>query len=113
MKKLEAIIRPNAIEMAKEALAEVGCTGLTTTEVKGFGRQKGHSEVYRGSEYVVEFQPKIKIEVVMPDAIIQDAVRALVAATATGQVGDGKIFISPVEDALRIRTNETGDEAVQ
>lgn len=112
VKKLEAIVRPNMIELAKEALTDVGCAGMTISEVKGFGRQMGHSEVYRGAEYVVSFQPKIKIEVVMPDELVDDAVRALVAAAATGQVGDGKIFISSVEDALRLRTGDTGDDAV-
>lgn len=112
MKKVEAVIRPNKLEPAKEALAEVGCQGLTVTEVKGFGRQKGHSEVYRGAEYVVEFQPKIKIEVVVPDRMVEDTIKALVAATATGQIGDGKVFILPVDDSVRIRTGESGEASL-
>ena len=112
MKKVTAILRPNQLDTAKDVLTEVGCTGLTISEVKGFGRQRGHSEVYRGSEYVVEFQPKVMVETVMPDSLAGDAVRALVAATSTGQVGDGKIFVSTVEEVIRIRTGETGEKAI-
>lgn len=108
LKKIEAIIRPNKLELVKEAISEVGCSGITITEVKGFGRQLGHSEVYRGAEYEVMFQPKLKVEVVLADDRAPDAVRAIIAAAATGQVGDGKIFISTVIDAVRMRTGESG-----
>jgi nitrogen regulatory protein P-II 1 len=112
MKKIEAIIKPFKLEEVKEALAAVGAQGLTISEVKGFGRQKGHTEIYRGSEYTVDFLPKIKIEVVLPDALIQQAVEAIVRAARTGKIGDGKVFVSNIETAIRIRTEETGDEAI-
>ena len=112
MKKIEAIIKPFKLEEVKEALAGVGAQGLTVSEVKGFGRQKGHTEIYRGSEYTVDFLPKIKIEVVLPDALIQQAVEAIVRAARTGKIGDGKVFVSNVETAIRIRTEESGDEAI-
>jgi nitrogen regulatory protein P-II 1 len=112
MKKIEAIIKPFKLEEVKEALAEVGVEGMTVSEVKGFGRQKGHTEIYRGSEYTVDFLPKIKIEVVLADAQIGPAVSAIVKAAKTGKIGDGKVFISSVENAVRIRTEETGEHAV-
>jgi len=112
MKKIEAIIKPFKLEEVKEALAEVGVEGMTVSEVKGFGRQKGHTEIYRGSEYTVDFLPKIKVEVVLPDAQLTAAVNAIVKAARTGKIGDGKVFISPIENAIRIRTDETGEEAV-
>lgn len=109
MKKIEAIIKPFKLDEVKEALSAVGAQGLTVTEVKGFGRQKGHKETYRGAEYVVEFLPKVKLEVVVPDDLLRTAVDAISKAAATGKIGDGKIFISPVEEAIRIRTGESGD----
>jgi nitrogen regulatory protein PII len=109
MKKIDAIIKPFKLEEVKEALAAVGVQGLTVSEVKGFGRQKGHTEIYRGSEYTVDFLPKIKIEVVLPDALIQQAVEAIVRAARTGKIGDGKVFVSNIESAIRIRTEESGD----
>ena len=112
MKKIEAIIKPFKLEDVKEALASLGVQGMTVSEVKGFGRQKGHTEIYRGSEYTVDFLPKIKIEVVLPDAIISSAVDAIVKAARTGKIGDGKVFVSAIENAVRIRTDETGDQAV-
>ena len=112
MKKIDAIIKPFKLEEVKEALAAVGAQGLTVSEVKGFGRQKGHTEIYRGSEYTVDFLPKIKIEVVLPDALIQQAVEAIVRAARTGKIGDGKVFVSNIETAIRIRTEESGDEAI-
>jgi nitrogen regulatory protein P-II 1 len=112
MKKIEAIIKPFKLEEVKEALAEVGVEGMTVSEVKGFGRQKGHTEIYRGSEYTVDFLPKIKVEVVLPDSQVPDAVNAVVKAARTGKIGDGKVFISPIDDAVRIRTDETGQDAV-
>ena len=112
MKKIEAIIKPFKLEEVKEALAEIGVEGMTVSEVKGFGRQKGHTEIYRGSEYTVDFLPKIKIEVVLADDLAEKAVAAIVKAAKTGKIGDGKVFISPVLDAVRIRTDETGDKAV-
>jgi nitrogen regulatory protein PII len=112
MKKIDAIIKPFKLEEVKEALANVGVQGLTVSEVKGFGRQKGHTEIYRGSEYTVDFLPKIKIEVVLPDALIQQAVEAIVRAARTGKIGDGKVFVSNIESAIRIRTEESGDEAI-
>ncbi|MCC7272080.1 MAG: P-II family nitrogen regulator [Alphaproteobacteria bacterium] len=112
MKKVEAIIKPFKLDEVKEALHEVGITGITVTEAKGFGRQKGHTELYRGAEYVVDFLPKVKIEVVMDDALVQRAVEAIQQAAHTGRIGDGKIFVSPVEEAIRIRTGERGPEAV-
>jgi nitrogen regulatory protein P-II 1 len=112
MKKIEAIIKPFKLEEVKDALAELGIEGMTVSEVKGFGRQKGHTEIYRGSEYTVDFLPKIKIEVVLTDAQAESAVTAVVKAAKTGKIGDGKVFISPVEEAVRIRTEESGDKAV-
>ena len=112
MKKLEAIIKPFKLEEVKDALGEVGIEGMTVTEVKGFGRQKGHTEIYRGSEYTVDFLPKIKLELVVPDATVDAAVAAIVKSAKTGKIGDGKIFIYPVTEAIRIRTEEKGDAAV-
>ncbi len=112
MKKIEAIIKPFKLEEVKEALSELGIEGMTVTEVKGFGRQKGHTEIYRGSEYTVDFLPKIKIEIVLNDDLVDNASNAIVKAAKTGKIGDGKIFISTVEEAIRIRTEETGDKAV-
>ena len=112
MKKVEALIKPFKLDEVREALAEVGVTGLTVTEVKGFGRQKGHTELYRGAEYVVDFLPKVKVEVVVPDASLDGAIDAVVRAARTGRIGDGKIFVSSIDDAIRIRTGERGDAAV-
>ena len=112
MKKLEAIIKPFKLEEVKEALAELGIEGMTVIEVKGFGRQKGHTEIYRGSEYTVDFLPKIKIEVVIADEVVPNAVNAIIQAAKTGKIGDGKIFIYPIEEAIRIRTEERGEKAV-
>ena len=112
MKKIEAIIKPFKIEEVKDALSELGIEGLTVTEVKGFGRQKGHTEIYRGSEYTVDFLPKIKLEVILPDGAVDGAIKAIIAAAKTGKIGDGKVFVLPVENAIRIRTEETGDQAV-
>ncbi|GAB4165496.1 MAG: P-II family nitrogen regulator [Terrimicrobiaceae bacterium] len=112
MKKIEAIIKPFKLEEVKDALAELGIEGMTVSEVKGFGRQKGHTEIYRGSEYTVDFLPKIKIEVVVGDSLLEGALAAIVKAAKTGKIGDGKVFVSPVEEAIRIRTDETGDKAV-
>jgi len=112
MKKIEAIIKPFKLEDVKEALAEIGVEGMTVSEVKGFGRQKGHTEIYRGSEYTVEFLPKLKLEVVLADANVQSAVDAIVKAAKTGKIGDGKVFVSTIENAVRIRTEETGEQAV-
>ncbi len=112
MKKIEAIIKPFKLDEVREALSEVGVTGLTVTEVKGFGRQKGHTELYRGAEYVVDFLPKVKVEMILADAMVDDAVEAIVRAARTGKIGDGKIFISPVEQVVRIRTGESGETAI-
>ena len=112
MKKVEAIIKPFKLEQVKEALAGVGVEGMTVSEVKGFGRQKGHTEIYRGSEYTVDFLPKIKIEVVLVDSVVASVVEAIVKAAKTGKIGDGKVFVSPIENAVRIRTEETGEHAV-
>ena len=112
MKKIEAIIKPFKLEEVKDALAEIGIEGMTVTEVKGFGRQKGHTEIYRGSEYTVDFLPKIKLETVVADNIVDQATAAIVKAAKTGKIGDGKIFVSTVEQAVRIRTEETGEKAV-
>ena len=112
MKKIEAIIKPFKLEEVKDALADLGIEGMTVSEVKGFGRQKGHTEIYRGSEYTVDFLPKIKIEVVLADALLESAVSSIVKAAKTGKIGDGKVFVSPVEEAIRIRTDETGEKAV-
>ncbi len=112
MKRLTAIIKPFKLDEVREALAEVGVTGLTVTEVKGFGRQKGHTELYRGAEYVVDFLPKVKIEVVVPESVLDAAVDAVIRAARTGRIGDGKIFVTAVEQVIRIRTGETGEQAV-
>ena len=112
MKKVEAIIKPFKLEEVKDALSDVGIEGMTVTEVKGFGRQKGHTEIYRGNEYTVDFLPKIKIEFVLPDSTVAAAVEAILKAARTGKIGDGKVFVSPVEEAIRIRTGEKGEEAV-
>ena len=112
MKKIEAIIKPFKLDEVKEALHEIGVSGITVTEAKGFGRQKGHTELYRGAEYVVDFLPKVKIEVVLNDDMVAKAVEAIQQAARTGRIGDGKIFISNIEDSIRIRTGETGAEAI-
>ncbi len=112
MKKIEAIIKPFKLEEVKDALAEIGIEGMTVTEVKGFGRQKGHTEIYRGSEYTVDFLPKIKLETIVPDNLVEQATAAIVKSAKTGKIGDGKIFVSAVEQAVRIRTEETGEKAV-
>src|SRR5687768_16172305 len=112
MKKIEAIIKPFKLNEVKDALHELGLLGMTVSEVKGFGRQKGHTEIYRGSEYTVDFLPKIKIEVVLTDALVESAVNAIVKAAKTGKIGDGKVFVGPIEEAIRIRTDEVGDKAV-
>ncbi len=112
MKKIEAIIKPFKLDEVKEALHEIGLQGITVTEAKGFGRQKGHTELYRGAEYVVDFLPKIKIEIVTDDGLVERAIEAIKKAAHTGRIGDGKIFLSSVEEAIRIRTGETGTEAI-
>ena len=112
MKKIEAIIKPFKLEEVKDALAEIGVVGMSVSEVKGFGRQKGHTEIYRGSEYTVDFLPKVKIETVVADGTVDDAIAAISKAAATGKIGDGKIFVQPIEQAIRIRTGESGEEAV-
>ena len=112
MKKIEAIIKPFKMEDVKDALAEIGIQGMTVAEVKGFGRQKGHTEIYRGSEYTVEFLPKVKFEIVVEDKIVQKAVDTIVLSAKTGKIGDGKVFVLPIEDAIRIRTEERGDDAI-
>ena len=112
MKKIEAIVRPHAVDDIREALQEAGFRGMTLLEVKGFGRQKGHTEVYRGAEYRVDFLPKVKLEIVVPDGRAEEAVSIIIHFTKTGKVGDGKIFILPVEEAIRVPTDETGDEAL-
>ncbi|MDR0533838.1 MAG: P-II family nitrogen regulator [Verrucomicrobiales bacterium] len=112
MKKIEAIVKPFKLEEIKEALTEVGIEGLTVIEVKGFGRQKGHTEIYRGSEYTVDFLPKVKIEVVVREAALEQAIKAIITSAKTGKIGDGKVFVLPVEQAIRIRTEETGDKAI-
>jgi nitrogen regulatory protein P-II 1 len=112
MKKIESIIKPFKLEEVKDALGDVGIEGMTVTEVKGFGRQKGHTEIYRGSEYTVDFLPKIKVEVVLADNLVETAVNAILKAAKTGKIGDGKIFVYPVIEAIRIRTEEKGDQAV-
>jgi nitrogen regulatory protein P-II 1 len=113
VRKIEAIIKPFKLEEVKEALAGVGIQGLTVTEVKGFGRQKGHKELYRGAEYVVEFLPKIKLEIVVTEENLKATLDAITKAASTGRIGDGKVFVSPVEEAIRIRTGETGDAVIQ
>ena len=112
MKKIEAIIKPFKLQEVKEALNELGIQGMTVSEVKGFGRQKGHKEIYRGSEYTVDFLPKIKIDTILPDELIKPAVEAILKAAKTGKIGDGKVFVSTIDEAWRIRTEEQGDEAV-
>ena len=112
MKKIEAIIKPFRLNDVKTALNEIGIQGMTVVEVKGFGRQKGHTEIYRGSEYTVDFLPKIKIETVLPDELVQPAIQAIIKAAKTGKIGDGKVFVSTIDDTYRIRTEERGDSAV-
>ena len=112
MKKVEAIIKPFKLDEVKQALSEIGVAGLTATEVKGFGRQKGHTELYRGAEYVVDFLPKVKVEVVVADALVVKVVEAIERAAKTGRIGDGKIFVLPVDEVIRIRTGERGEEAL-
>ena len=112
MKKIEAIVKPFKLDEVREALSEVGVTGLTVTEVKGFGRQKGHTELYRGAEYVVDFLPKVKIEVVVTDAQVEQAIEAIIKSARTGKIGDGKIFVTTVEHVVRIRTGETNEQAI-
>ena len=112
MKKIEAIIKPFKLDEVREALSEIGVTGLTVTEVKGFGRQKGHTELYRGAEYVVDFLPKVKLEIVIADSLLDRAMEAIITAARTGKIGDGKIFVSNMEQVVRIRTGETGETAI-
>jgi nitrogen regulatory protein P-II 1 len=112
MKKIEAIIKPFKLDEVREALSDIGVTGLTVTEVKGFGRQKGHTELYRGAEYVVDFLPKVKVEVVIADSLLERAMEAITAAARTGKIGDGKIFVSNMEQVVRIRTGESGEAAI-
>jgi len=112
MKKVEAIIKPFKLEEVKDALGEIGIQGMTVTEAKGFGRQKGHTEIYRGAEYTVDFLPKLKIELVISDQLVESAVNAIIKAAKTGKIGDGKIFVSTIEEAVRIRTEEKGEQAV-
>jgi nitrogen regulatory protein P-II 1 len=112
MKKVEAIIKPFKLDEVREALSEIGVSGLTVTEVKGFGRQKGHTELYRGAEYVVDFLPKVKVEVILAEALVERAIEAIVKAAHTGKIGDGKIFVTSVEQVVRIRTGESGEAAV-
>ncbi|HEX5538824.1 MAG TPA: P-II family nitrogen regulator [Methylophilaceae bacterium] len=112
MKKIEAIIKPFKLDEVREALSEIGVNGLTVTEVKGFGRQKGHTELYRGAEYVVDFLPKIKMELVVPDNLVEPSIEAIITAARTGKIGDGKIFVSAVEQVIRIRTGETDESAI-
>jgi nitrogen regulatory protein P-II 1 len=112
MKKIEAVIKPFKLEEVKDALAEIGVEGMTVTEVKGFGRQKGHTEIYRGSEYTVDFLPKIKLDIVVGDDNVEAATKAIITAAKTGKIGDGKVFISAIEEAVRIRTDEKGNEAL-
>ncbi len=112
MKKVEAIIKPFKLDEVKEALNEIGVQGLTLSEVKGYGRQKGHTELYRGAEYVVDFIPKLKLEIVVPDNMVEKVVEAIIGAAKTGKIGDGKIFITGIEEAIRIRTSEKGEDAI-
>ncbi|MBY0438814.1 MAG: P-II family nitrogen regulator [Burkholderiales bacterium] len=112
MKKIEAIIKPFKLEEVREALSEIGASGLTVGEVKGFGRQKGHTELYRGAEYAIDFLPKVKVEVVVPDTLLDAAIEAITRAARTGKIGDGKIFVYDIGQAIRIRTGETGDAAI-
>ena len=112
MKKIEAIIKPFKIEEVKDALGELGIQGMTLTEVKGYGRQKGHTEIYRGSEYTADFLPKLKLELVVAEGVVENVIRAIVESAKTGKIGDGKVFVIPVENTVRIRTGETGEQAV-
>jgi len=112
MKKIEAIIKPFKLNEVKDALSEVGVEGMTVSEVKGFGRQKGHTEIYRGSEYTVDFLPKVKIEIVLPDSQIEVAVKAILKSARTGKIGDGKVFVMDIQNAFRIRTDEQGEQAI-
>jgi len=112
VRKIEAIIKPFKLDEVREALSEIGVSGLTVTEVKGFGRQKGHTELYRGAEYVVDFLPKVKVDVIVTDAMVDQAIEAIVKAARTGKIGDGKIFVTTVEQVVRIRTGESGDAAI-
>ena len=112
MKRIEAIVKPFKLDEVREALSDIGVTGLTVTEVKGFGRQRGHTELYRGAEYVVDFLPKVRIEVILPDDMIERAIEAIIRAARTGKIGDGKIFVTPIEEAVRIRTGERNEDAV-
>ncbi len=112
MKLITAIIKPFKLDEVRESLSELGVAGVTVTEVKGFGRQKGHTELYRGAEYVVDFLPKVKVEIALPDDLVESAVEAVLLAAKTGKIGDGKVFVTPLEDATRIRTGESGEEAI-
>lgn len=112
MKKIEAIIRPFKLDDVREALSEIGVRGMTLTEIKGYGRQKGHTELYRGSEYKIDFLPKIKLEIIAKDSMVETIVSTIIKAAKTGQVGDGKIFVFPVEDVIRVRTEESGEDAI-
>jgi len=112
MKKIEAIVKPFKLDEVREALSEIGVSGLTVTEVKGFGRQKGHTELYRGAEYVVDFLPKVKVELIVADALCERAIEAIVKAARTGKIGDGKIFVTAIEQVVRIRTGESGEAAI-
>jgi nitrogen regulatory protein P-II 1 len=112
MKKIEAIIRPHKLEEVREALSEAGIKGMTVLEVRGFGRQKGHTEMYRGSEYKIGFVPKVKFEIVVPDKLLETAVNTILKASKTGEIGDGKVFVSTIDEAIRVRTNESGDSAL-
>ena len=112
MKKIEAVVKPFKLDEVREALSDIGVTGLTVTEVKGFGRQKGHTELYRGAEYVVDFLPKVKVEVILQDSLVERAIEAIVKAARTGKIGDGKIFVTEVEQVVRIRTGESGEAAI-
>ncbi len=113
MKKVEAVVKPFKLDEVREALSDIGVTGLTVMEVKGFGRQKGHTELYRGAEYVVDFLPKVKVEVVIADTLVERAIEAIIKAARTGKIGDGKIFVTNVEQAVRIRTGESGEERIR
>ena len=112
MKKIEAIVKPFKLDEVREALSEIGVSGLTVTEVKGFGRQKGHTELYRGAEYVVDFLPKVKVDVVVPDNLVDSAIDAVIKAARTGKIGDGKIFVSSLDEVVRVRTGERGEDAL-
>jgi len=112
MKKVEAIIKPFKLDDVKEALTEIGVIGMTVTEVRGFGRQKGHTELYRGSEYTIDFLPKVKVEIVVPDHLVDKVVETVIVAAKTGSIGDGKVFVFPVEESVRIRTGERGEDAI-